>query len=243
MRIASKTDIGRLRRTNQHAYACGELLGGSAAWAVVCDGMGGANGGNIASSNAVKVVSERIASGFRSEMSANSVKNLLVSAVCAANINVFDMAKSIETLSGMGTTIVAAILTQSVLYVVHAGDSRCYVISENEMIQLTRDHSIVQMMVECGQITPQEAKVHPKKNVITRALGVEEMIEVDFDAYDVRPDDKILICTDGLTNFMEHEEILSVIQQENFYEYADRLIDGANQNGGGDNITVVVISQ
>lgn len=242
MKIVSKTDIGRLRRTNQDAYASGEIADG-VAWAVVCDGMGGANGGNIASSTTVKVISERIASGFRSGMSANSIRNLLVSAVCAANVSVFDMAKSVESLSGMGTTVVAAILTKSVLYVAHVGDSRCYVVSENGMHQLTRDHSIVQLMLESGQITPEEAKVHPKKNVITRAIGVEEMVEVEFSECELGSEDKVLICTDGLTNFMEHDEILRIIRDENFYEYPNRLIDGANENGGGDNITVVVISQ
>lgn len=242
MKIVSKTDIGRLRRTNQDAYATGEITGG-VAWAVVCDGMGGANGGNIASSTTVKVISERIAAGFRPEMSANSIRNLLISAICAANVSVFDMAKSVESLSGMGTTVVAAILTDSALYVAHVGDSRCYVISQHEMTQLTRDHSIVQLMLESGQITPEEAKVHPKKNVITRAIGVEEMVDAEFNEYDLQPEDKVLICTDGLTNFMEQDEIARIIRDENFYEYPNLLIDGANENGGGDNITVVVISR
>ena len=242
MMIASKTDIGRMRRSNQDAYASGELTGG-VAWAVVCDGMGGANGGNIASANAVKIVSERIASNFRIGMSSSSVKNMLVTAISAANIYVFDMAKNVEALSGMGTTIVAAIVCESVLYVAHAGDSRCYVISENDMSQITTDHSIVQMMLEAGQITADEAKIHPKKNVITRALGVDELIDVDFNIVDLSQTDKILICTDGLTNFLEHDDILKVINDNNFYEYPEKLIDGANENGGGDNITVVVISQ
>ena len=242
MRMVSKTDIGRQRRTNQDSYAVGELPGG-VAWAVVCDGMGGANGGNIASSTAVKTISEQISSSYRQGMGANSIRNMLQSAVCAANLNIFDMAKSVEALSGMGTTVVVTLICDGVAHIVHAGDSRAYLLSGKKMKQITRDHSIVQTMLEAGQLTEEEARVHPRKNVITRALGVDEEVEIDYDEVELRRDDAILICTDGLTNYVENSAILKIINQTSFYECPEQLIQKANDNGGGDNITVVVISQ
>lgn len=243
MKISGKTDIGMQRRSNQDSYATGELAG-SVAWSVVCDGMGGANGGSIASATAVKTVSERLSSSYRQGMSSNSICNLLKSAVAAANINVFDMAKSVESLSGMGTTIVVTIISDDTAYIVHAGDSRAYYISpDGKFKQITRDHSIVQTMIENGQITEEEARIHPRKNVITRALGVDEMLDVDYNEVDLSEGDGILICTDGLTNFVEKEDITNILQNYPLTECPDRLIELANKNGGGDNITVVIMQK
>ena len=177
MKIASKTDIGKVRNTNQDSYAAGEMLDGTA-WAVVCDGMGGANGGNIASANAVKIISEYISSSYHEEMGSNSIKTLLQSALYGANVRLYDMSKTIESLNGMGTTVVSAIISNGIAHIAHAGDSRAYLIHEGKLSQITKDHSIVQSMVDKGQITPEEAKNHPNKNVITRALGVDEDIKI-----------------------------------------------------------------
>lgn len=241
MKIVSKTDIGLVRWSNQDSYAAGELAGG-VAWAVVCDGMGGANGGNIASATAVKMISETISSSYREGMSANSIRTMLQSGVYAANVNIFDMAKSVESLSGMGTTVVAAVLSGGLVHMVHAGDSRAYIVTKESIEQVTRDHSIVQNMVETGQLTMDEAKIHPRKNVITRALGVEESIEIEYNEINLPEDSALLICTDGLTNYLEPDEIFKIVKEYHFYEYPERLIEKANENGGGDNITVVVIS-
>ncbi|MGI6269784.1 MAG: Stp1/IreP family PP2C-type Ser/Thr phosphatase [Candidatus Howiella sp.] len=241
MKIVSKTDVGLVRQSNQDSYAAGEMPGG-VAWAVVCDGMGGANGGNIASATAVKMISEMISSTYREGMSSNSIRTMLQSAVYAANVSVFDMAKSVESLSGMGTTVVAAVVSHGLVHVVHAGDSRAYIVSDTGMDQITRDHSIVQSMIEDGSLSPDEAKLHPRKNIITRALGVEESIEIDYNEVGLAQGQRLLICTDGLTNYIEPPVILEVLQQYGFYEYPEKLIERANQNGGGDNITVVVIS-
>ena len=131
------------------------------AWAVVCDGMGGANGGSIASTLAVKTISEQISASWRQGMGSNSICNLLKSAVAAANINVFDMSKSVESLSGMGTTVVATLISGNIAHIVHAGDSRAYKISHNKIVQVTRDHSIVQTMIENdgSEITPYKRRV------------------------------------------------------------------------------------
>ncbi len=241
MKIVAKTDIGKKRNSNQDSYAAGELPN-SVAWAIVCDGMGGAAGGNVASSNAVKVISERITSAYRPGMSPNSIKNMLVSAITAANISVYDMSKVNKELEGMGTTVVCTVVTDSVAYIAHAGDSRAYAVSDNSVHQLTKDHSVVQQLVEKGTITPNEAKKHPKKNLITRALGVEEEIKVDYCEYDMKQDDILILCTDGFTNYVEDEEFLNIVEKNSYYEIADKLVQAANDNGGGDNITVVALA-
>ena len=241
MRIASKTDIGMVRSSNQDSYLTGEISG-SISWAVVCDGMGGANGGNIASATAVKTISEQINKSYRSEMSSNSIKYLLMSAITAANSDVYDMAKEDESLSGMGTTVVAVIVVNGLAHIAHAGDSRAYVIGDKSITQITRDHSVVQSMIENGEITEEEAKTHPNRNVITRALGVADRIDIDYNEIELDSDDSILICTDGLSNFIENEQILEIISNNKFYEYPEKLIEKANENGGGDNITVVMMS-
>lgn len=241
MRIVSKTDTGRVRRSNQDSYLTGEISG-SVAWAVVCDGMGGANGGNVASAMAVKTISEHINSAYRDGMSSNSIRYLLMSAVSAANADVFDAAQNNDTLFGMGTTVVAVIIVNGIAHIAHAGDSRAYLINESGMEQITRDHSVVQSMIENGEITEEQAKHHPNRNVITRALGVNERIDADYNEISLTDGDAILICTDGLTNYVENDHILKIIKNHNFYEYPEKLIETANNNGGGDNITVVMMS-
>lgn len=242
MKIASKTDTGRVRETNQDSYAAGELSAG-VAWAVVCDGMGGANGGNIASATAVKIISEYIASSYREGMSSNSIKMMLESAVHSANMSIYDMSRTVESLSGMGTTVVVTLVSNSKAHIVHAGDSRAYKISGDEIIQITRDHSIVQSMVESGQLSEDEAKSHPRKNVITRALGVDENIEIEYNEVDLGSSDSLMLCTDGLTNYLDVEEIKQTIKNHSFYEYPEVLVNKANAKGGRDNITVVVIKE
>lgn len=241
MRIVAKTDIGRIRNSNQDSYAAGELPNG-VAWAVVCDGMGGAAGGNVASSTAVKIISDRITSHYRSGMGPLSIKNMLVSAINAANISVYDMSRANEELEGMGTTVVCAVVVDYVAYIAHAGDSRAYAIKNNEITQLTRDHSVVQELVEKGEITVDQAKFHPNKNLITRALGVDPTIKVDYCEYDFSNDDIVLLCTDGLTNFVDSEALEKIIENNPYYQIADLLVNTANENGGGDNITVVALS-
>ena len=241
MKIVAKTDIGLQRESNQDSYAAGELPG-SVAWAVVCDGMGGAAGGNYASSTAVKVISERITSSYRAGMSASSIRNMLTSAIAAANISVYDMSKADPELTGMGTTVVVAIVVDNNVFIAHAGDSRAYILSNGSLNQLTKDHSIVQEMIDHGTLPPDEAKVHPRKNIITRALGVDYELRIDFDIADIGENDVLILCTDGLTNFVEPQEIYELTDDGKFYEYAERLVDRANSNGGGDNITVVTVS-
>lgn len=238
MNIYGLTDKGLVRSSNQDAFAFGELSDGKH-FAVVCDGMGGANGGNIASTMAVDNLSASLKSGFRANMSDSSVKNLLESAISAANVKVFDKSKMNAELRGMGTTVVAAVIFDNEVHIAHAGDSRAYILRNNELIQITRDHSIVQSMIEEGKLTPEEARFHPRKNVITRALGVEESVNPEFNINDLEQGDMLLLCTDGLSNYVESETIVQILKSET--DPTGKLIALANENGGGDNITAVVV--
>lgn len=241
MKIVAKTDKGKVRDSNQDAYAVGELPGG-VAWAVVCDGMGGAAGGNIASTLAVKVISDKITSSYNAKMKDASIKNLLDSAITAANIEIFDMAYSRSELVGMGTTVVCVIVRDNVAFIAHVGDSRAYIASGEGISQVTVDHSLVQDLVNQGKITASEAEHHPNKNVITRAVGVDKQVDVDFSEIDLIGDSTLILCTDGLSNYVTTEEMAGDINDGQYYAFADRLVKRANHNGGGDNITVVAMA-
>ncbi len=241
MRIVGKTDIGMKRRQNQDAYSAGELPGG-VAFAIVCDGMGGANGGDIASATAVKVISSRISKAFSDGMSVSSIHAMLESAINAANISVYDMSREDETLAGMGSTVVACVIVDGVAHIAHAGDSRAYIFSSERITQVTRDHSYVQRLIENGTLTVEQAKTYPHRNIITRALGVDERIAVDYTDIELTGDDAILLCTDGLSGSIEDEDMLNIYKNCSFYEYPDKLVNAANEHGGNDNITVVIMS-
>lgn len=242
MKIVAKTDKGNVRENNQDSYAVGELPG-EVAWAVVCDGMGGASGGNIASALAVRVISEKIKASYREDMSDRSIRNMLEAAIVAANLAVFDMAVKNTVLAGMGTTVVCAVVKNDCCFIAHVGDSRAYLLTKNSIKQITTDHSVVQTLVEKGQLTADQAKDHPSKNIITRALGVEDRVKIDFDQLDIEHDQTILLCTDGLSNFLETDEIYDLVKDGKYYAFAERLVKKANENGGGDNITVVAIAE
>lgn len=242
MRIVAKTDKGIVRESNQDAYAVGEFSD-EVVWSVVCDGMGGAAGGNIASALAVKVISDKINASYRENMKDASIKNMLDSALTAANIEVYDFSVVKPELQGMGTTVVCAIVRDNQAYIAHAGDSRAYVVNRDEITQITTDHSMVQDLLSKGKITSEEAENHPNKNIITRAVGVDKSIKIDFAQVDLNDDDVLLLCTDGLSNYVSNNEILEIMSDGKHYAYADRLVNKANNNGGGDNITVVIISK
>jgi protein phosphatase len=241
MKIVAKTDKGIVRDSNQDAYAVGELSG-EVAWAVVCDGMGGAAGGNIASALAVKVISDKINTSYNDKMRESSIKNMLDSAISAANIEVFDMADSRPELMGMGTTVVCAIVRDNTAYIAYAGDSRAYIANKNGVKQITTDHSVVQDLVNQGKLTAEEAENHPNKNLITRAVGVDNKIEIDFVETEFNEDEILILCTDGLTNYVSVDEMFDDISDGQYYAFADRLVKRANSNGGGDNITVVAMA-
>ncbi len=240
MKIHSKIDIGKVRSSNQDAFFVGEIAKDTVV-AIVCDGMGGANAGNVASETAVKLIFEYIANSFRNNMSLIDISNLLKNAVKSVNIEIFDIASKNSMLSGMGTTAVIAIVTEKFAVIANVGDSRAYLVN-NKISQITRDHSIVQTLIESGKITEEDAKIHPRKNVITRAIGAEEDVAVDCDIIDLNLGDSVLLCTDGLSNFVDEAEILKIFKKNDISKVADKLVTLANANGGGDNITVVTVT-
>ena len=241
MKIYCKTDTGKTRDINQDAYLA-HILDEDTAFAVVCDGMGGAKAGNVASTLAAKTIYDYVLRSWQSNMNDTQIKNLLCSAVMSANVEVYDAAKRDEELSGMGTTVVVAIMNNNFAYIVHVGDSRAYLIRDDLLSQITIDHSMVQKMIESGQLTAEEARLHPKKNVITRALGVDENVNIDYNELACNGNDVILICTDGLSNMLENNEILNIILNKEFKNAAEALVSEANDKGGIDNITAVLIS-
>ncbi len=239
MQIFGKTDRGKVRSDNQDAFFTGALTD-NIKLAVVCDGMGGAKAGNVASSMAVKHISEYIINSFRPSLSADGIIKIINNAVVSANIVLYDAANSHAELKGMGTTAVVAVVCDSSVYICNIGDSRAYKINSNGISQITRDHSVVQSLVESGELTAEEARVHPDKNVITRALGTEKNVVCDCYEIGFDKDDILLICTDGLTNFLDNESILKYIRNSEISSVCEKLINAANMSGGGDNITAVV---
>lgn len=242
MNIFGKTDIGLKRESNQDAFAF-HALSEDVLWAVVCDGMGGAKGGNIASEIAVARITEQMDSGVRAEMSEASVKSLLTGAIENANLDIYNRALADPELAGMGTTVVLALILGQRAYVAHIGDSRAYLISQKECSQITVDHSMVQLMVDMGRLTEDEAKSHPNKNVITRALGIEPNVDMDFKTYTHAEDEILLLCSDGLTNFLDEKEIEEISLHSDLSLVPGLLVERANHHGGGDNITAVVMGR
>lgn len=240
MQLFSKVDIGKVRATNQDA-ADVFMLTNNVAFAICCDGMGGAKGGDIASNSALEIISEYVKNSYSPDMDNETTAALMKNAILSANYELFRISSKDAALSGMGTTVVAAIVTEKYAVVCHVGDSRAYLINDN-IVQLTSDHSVVQSLIASGKLSLSEAKSFPEKNVITRALGVEEDVFPDYSVVPIKPGDSILLCSDGLTNFVEISDILNIFKENVISKVADLLINKANSGGGGDNISVVIVS-
>ena len=240
MNVYSKTDIGLMRSSNQDYCKTGELSDGSV-WAVVCDGMGGANGGSTASRIAAETIAEQLKELYNIEKYRDDMEKLIKTAIAIANQRVYDMSLKVYSLSGMGTTVVAAVVKEEVVHIVHAGDSRAYLYENGSLTQITKDHSMVQELVDIGQITPEEARNHPNKNIITRALGTRENLKTDYNGVKFDKDSVLLICTDGLSNYLTDENIAEFIKKSRGDELVGRLVEQAKMMGGSDNITVAVI--
>ena len=239
MRSSALTDVGLKRNMNQDfVYASDQKVGCLDNLYIVADGMGGHNAGDMASRCAVETIVDYIGSA-----AAAPPVRLLTEAVKAANEAVYERSTTDRKLEGMGTTLVAATVQKNCLYVANVGDSRLYILDEDEIVQITRDHSLVEEMVRAGQLAREKARNHPEKNVITSAVGMKTLPRIDcFDA-SLYPGDIILMCSDGLTNMLEDEQILRFVHaKENLSEAAQKLIDEANRNGGSDNISVILAS-
>lgn len=236
MKTFSKTDIGMKRVVNQdYVYVSEQPLGNLPNLLVVADGMGGHKAGDFASRFTVEVLKAEIYDNQKTDP-----KSILLTSIEAANHKLIAEAKKDIKLEGMGTTLVAATVIEHTLYFANVGDSRLYLIND-EMKQLSKDHSLVQEMVRLGGIDAEEAKYHPDKNIITRAIGAKENVNIDFFEYRLNEGDIILMCTDGLSNMVEDEEIFQIVRSaRDVVEAVEQLIDRANANGGSDNIGVVV---
>ena len=234
----SVTDIGKMRNLNQDfVYTTDEKLGNLPNLYIVADGMGGHNAGDFAARLTISTMLETIA-----KLSDADAEGLLDKSIIAANREVFRCAGSSEDLEGMGTTVVAATIDDRRLTVANVGDSRLYLCREGGLRQITRDHSWVEEMIRRGGLKREDARNHPDKNIITRAVGVEETVRIDFFELALQEKDLVLMCTDGLTNMLEDETIYGVLMGAGtLEEKAKELVRRANESGGRDNISVILI--
>ena len=230
------TDTGKKRNMNQDfVYASEQRVGAIPNLFIVADGMGGHNAGDLASRLAVETMVDHIGNSGKKR-----TLTILSEAVDAANRSVYARSLTDKSLTGMGTTVVACCVEGESLYVVNVGDSRLYVIRD-DIYQVTRDHSLVEEMVKAGTISRKQARTHPEETVITRAIGAGDQLRVDLFRFPLRPGEKILMCTDGLTNMLTDEEILQILSGRTDYdEAAQALVESANRAGGKDNITVLI---
>lgn len=241
MFLASATDIGKKRDENQDRVSA-LFLGENISVAVVCDGMGGASSGGVASQVAIDAVIGRIRDNFRGDMNSNSIRNLMLNSVHYANTLVYEKSREDIEKNGMGTTCVAALVIGKEVYIVSVGDSRAYLLNGDGIRQVTTDHTYVQMLYRNGQITEEEAKNHPMRNVITKAVGVEPDVEVDYFEFTQKGNFAILLCSDGLSRYCEQQLIYDEVFGKNLDHAVKRLIEYSNECGGKDNISAAVIA-
>ena len=239
--VFAKSDIGKAREINQDYYYISQDTDEPKMY-ILADGMGGYKGGEIASKLSTDSVRKYIQNNFNSiTKDKEEILKLIKSAVEYANMVVYEKSKEIPELEGMGTTIEVCLIYNNKAYIGHVGDSRIYRIRKDVIRKLTKDHSYVQKLVEDKKITREEAKIHPKKNMLTKALGCTPYVEPDIRARNFEKGDIFIICSDGLTNMLDEKRIYELVK-ENINVAADKLIEEANNAGGYDNITVIIIS-
>ena len=236
------TDVGCVRKQNQDAFHI-EKLDRHSLLAVVCDGMGGAKSGNVASSLAVDVFVQEVTRNWTSQTDWDKCDMILRSAVKLANFTVYDQACQFEEFSGMGTTLVAAVIRKNQASIINVGDSRCYAITNGSIRQVTKDHSVVQMMVDRGDLTPEAAKTFPGKSLITRAAGTEPTILSYIYRQDLEKGSFLFLCSDGLSNMLDDQEILfEVVHGVKKQNCCKRLLNIAKMRGSPDNVTSILVS-
>lgn len=237
METYCQTDVGLKRNSNQDfVYASDQKVGRLPSLLIVADGMGGHAAGDLASRVCVETAVSSIEGSGQTE-----TIPILAEAVQKANRAVLKKAAEKPEYEGMGTTIVAAVIEGNTLYVANVGDSRLYLIDDDRIDQITLDHSLVAEMVRSGRISPEQMRNHPEKNIITRAVGGEENVEADFFDVGLHKGDVVLLCSDGLTNMVEDEQIFRIVRREKTLRDAgQKLISAANSAGGRDNISVVL---
>ena len=236
------TDPGCVRKQNQDAFRI-EQLDKSAVLCIVCDGMGGAKSGNVASSLAAEVFVEEVRRCYTPGMDQEKADQMLVSAVKLANFTVFDQSAQFEEFSGMGTTLVAVLVQGRTATFVNVGDSRGYHISRGVITQVTKDHSLVQLMVDRGELSPERAKSYPGKNFITRAVGTEPTVQMDIFHKELVKGEFLLLCSDGLSNLLDDQEILfEVVHGVYKNNCCKRMLRITRRRGAPDNVTSVLVA-
>lgn len=242
MRFRYDTDIGLKRDENQDSVRC-EYFGHNVL-AVVCDGMGGENSGKEASTIAMEEFFQRFSEGYKESLEDEEIRKLLISSVSAANSVIYTKAKLAFNNFGMGTTCVAVFVTDKTAFIVNVGDSRAYLIVENEGIfQITTDHNVASLLYEQGRITEEELETHPQKHMLVRAVGVGQTVQPDTFLLDYENKISLMLCSDGLSGYCTDEEIYDVIKNSDFENVTHNLIELALSKGGRDNVTVAVISE
>ncbi|MDR2904169.1 MAG: Stp1/IreP family PP2C-type Ser/Thr phosphatase [Clostridiales bacterium] len=239
-----KSDVGRVRENNEDSvFFSNEQIGRLPNLYIVADGMGGHNAGEIASAKSVEFFLEYIRQCAKDSSAAElSIEQLLKNGASAANANVYALSLINAGQHGMGTTFTACTVEGDALYFAHVGDSRLYLVSRDEIKQITEDHTFVNEMVKSGELTPAEAQSHPRRNMLTRALGTEENTPIDTGRRMILYGDAVLLCSDGLTNMLSEAEIHGIAAGAfDNEEKAARLVEKANEHGGFDNVSVVII--
>ncbi|WP_244833218.1 Stp1/IreP family PP2C-type Ser/Thr phosphatase [Clostridium sp. BJN0001] len=229
------TDIGLKRSLNEDSASYYENENYKIY--VVADGMGGHNAGEVAS----EIASKKIITYVKSNFLKSDPENILKDAIKSANTEIFEYSKTAITLNGMGTTVTACLITKDFIHIANVGDSSCFGIKDGKIRKITKDHSLVQELVDSGSITEEDAVNHPKKNIITRALGTADSVDVDVFPVKQNDYDILLLCSDGLTNELSNSEILDIIYSEDEYDkITQKLVETAKGKGGRDNITVLL---
>lgn len=239
MEIGACSDIGKVRELNEDAYY---MKDNGLNLFIVADGMGGHNAGEVASQIAIETIKNAVEQKMsHHENTKEFICNVLREAITEANLNIYTKALQEESYQGMGTTLTMAYVS-SKLYIGHVGDSRAYVIQNDEILQVTQDHSLVAELLRNGSITESEAKIHPQRNIITRALGTDERVDIDVLTLDINYNDIIVLCTDGLSNLIDTSEIKHIfLNCKTIQQGCEHLVTLANERGGYDNITVLAI--
>lgn len=239
MRIFGLTDVGLVRDINQDRFRI--VIMDNISFAIVCDGMGGQSGGHIASEMTCNVIERRLCDSLSDTNSDEEIQKLLISAVSEANFEVYKTSNVEPGCRGMGTTAITIIIKNNKAFIAHIGDSRVYMLQNGVMNQITKDHSLVQELVDRGEISREEALYHPNKNMITRAVGVNLQVDIDYFELNLSEDTKLLICTDGLTNMVDDDTIARVLSETELKNACQVLVELANNAGGTDNITAVAV--
>lgn len=240
MEVGVKTDVGRIRDNNQDAYYVPSKE--DKPLYIIADGMGGHKAGEIASRMAIKIISDYFNSLSNQLQTDKKIKDLIENSIDEANKEIYKKSIEDEKFSGMGTTVTLAYIINEKIFIGHVGDSRAYLLREETLSQITEDHSLVEELIRNGSISKEEARHHPQRNIITRAVGTSKVIKTDIIVESKCKDDILLLCTDGLTNMLEDEKIKdSFLENEDIQKACEDLVTLSNDKGGFDNITILAV--